>query len=472
MPPDEKKRMDRLRSDLTTVGQGHVFAFWDSLNERAQSALLDDLEGVNIPELPSLSKLAASAGSGHPATNLEPAEVVARSQISRDTIEEGRAFLRSGQVAALTVAGGQGTRLGLDGPKGALPISPVRQKTLFQLFAESILATDRRYSCKTRWYIMTSPANDAQTREFFAQHRSFNLPPDRVKFFKQGVMPAFDRQGKILLDQPHRLALSPDGHGGTLLALAHSGMLSDMAAADIEHISYFQVDNPLVSCLDPAFIGLHAQTDSEMSSKSVPKADDLEKVGNFARADGRTIVIEYSDLPENLARQKNADGSRRFDASNIAVHILSRRFVERLTANPSAFALPWHRAEKKVPFIDLATGQRVEPDRPNAVKLEAFIFDALPLAKRTVVMETSREEEFSPVKNATGVDSIESAQRDMSRRAARWMAAAGFVVPRRPDGEPDGRFEISPLIALDGGQFAESAPAIRPLSPGEDTYLG
>lgn len=472
MPSVEKKRMERLRSELAAAGQEHVFTFWDSLDERARSALLDDIEGLNIAELPSLSGLAASAQTGHPSINLEPADVVARSTISRDVVEHGRAILKSGRVAALTVAGGQGTRLGLDGPKGALPISPVRQKTLFQLFAESILATDRRYGCTTPWYIMTSPANDAQTREFFARHGSFNLAPDRIKFFKQGVMPAFDRQGRVLLDQPHRLALSPDGHGGTLLALAHGGMLSDMAAGGIEHISYFQVDNPLVACLDPAFIGLHAQCDSEMSSKAVPKADDLEKVGNFARADDRTIVIEYSDLPESLARQKNADGARRFDAANIAVHVLSRRFVERLTADPAAFALPWHRAEKKTPFIDLATGRRVEPERPNAVKLEAFIFDALNLAKRTVVLETSREEEFSPVKNAVGVDSIETAQRDMSRRAARWMAAAGFVIPRRPDGEPDGRFEISPLCALDAGQFAESNPAVRPLQPGADVYLG
>lgn len=471
MPLVEKERLERLRAAFEGVGQGHVFAFWEKLGEPERKELLDDLEGINVAELPSLSALAVSGGASHPAEKLDSVEVTARDAVSGDALVLGQKAMASGQVAALTVAGGQGTRLGLDGPKGALPISPVRRKTLFQLFAESLLATDRRYGCATSWYVMTSPANDTQTRTFFSAHRFFGLAPERVKFFKQGVMPAFDRSGKILLDQPHRAALSPDGHGGTLLALAHSGMLADMAAHGVEHISYFQVDNPLVYCLDPAFIGLHAQSGSEMSSKAVPKANDLEKVGNFVRADGKSVVIEYSDLPPALAQARNSDGSRKYDAANIAVHILSRRFIERLTANPAAFALPWHRAEKKVPYFDLASGRRIEPDKPNAIKLESFIFDALPLANRTVVMETSREEEFSPVKNPTGVDSVETAQRDMSRRAARWMRAAGFDIPKDADGEPSGRFEISPLYALDAGQFLERSPAKRPIPSGESIYV-
>jgi len=472
MPPAGKDRLDRLRAAFDAAGQGHVFTFWDSLDEHERSELLDDLEGVNVAELPTLSAIAYSGSAGHPAVNLEPAVVMPRSDVSRDVVERGRKALAAGRIAALTVAGGQGTRLGLDGPKGALPISPVRGKTLFQLFAESIFATDRRYGCATTWYIMTSPANDAQTRAFFMANGDFGLAPERITFFKQGVMPAFDRGGKVLLDQPNRVALSPDGHGGTLLALAHSGMLADMAARGIEHISYFQVDNPLVACLDPAFIGLHDQTGSEMSSKSVPKADDLEKVGNFVRADGKLIIIEYSDLPKALAHERNPDGSRRFDAANIAVHLLSRRFVERLTANPASFALPWHRAEKKVPYLDSAAGCRVEPDRPNAIKLESFIFDALPLANSALVMETSREEEFSPVKNLTGVDSIATSQRDMTRRAARWMSAAGFTIPRRADGEPEGRFEISPLVALDADQLSQRSAPARRIQAGESVYLG
>jgi UDP-N-acetylglucosamine/UDP-N-acetylgalactosamine diphosphorylase len=318
---------------------------------------------------------------------------------------------------------------------------------------------------------MTSPANDIATREFFQQRAYFGMKPEDVTFFQQGVMPAFDRNGKILLDDKHRLALAPDGHGGSLLALARTGMLADMAQRGIDYISYFQVDNPLVMCIDPVFVGLHAASGADMSSKALPKADDLERVGNFAMAGTKQVVIEYSDLPSELAHARNADGTRTFDAGSIAIHLLSRAFVQRLTADAASFALPWHTARKKVPYMDQATGRRVEPGEPNAVKLESFVFDALPLAENPVVMGTSREEEFSPVKNATGVDSVETARRDMSRRAARWLESAGFRVPRNSTGEPDGVFEISPLLAAEGEHLAQCGLRQRTFSRGAEHYL-
>jgi UDP-N-acetylglucosamine/UDP-N-acetylgalactosamine diphosphorylase len=200
-----------------------------------------------------------------------------------------------------------------------------------------------------------------------------------------------------------------------------------------------------------------------MSSKTIPKADDLERVGNFVIADGKMMVIEYSDLPEELAHEKDELGRRRFDAGSIAIHVLSRSFVERVTADEANFGLPWHRAVKKVSYVGEA-GERVEPSKPNAIKLEAFIFDAIPMAKNPLILQTIRSEEFSPVKNATGVDSAETARRDQSRRVAAWLSAAGFDVPMTPDGEPDGLFEISPLLALDAGHLREvmlTAPTFR-----------
>jgi UDP-N-acetylglucosamine/UDP-N-acetylgalactosamine diphosphorylase len=391
--------------------------------------------------------------------------------IDSTSLQQGARAIREGKVAALTVAGGQGTRLGFDGPKGAFPISPVREKTLFQLFAEQIRGTEARFDCRIPWYIMTSATNDAATQDFFKLHNFFSMRQEDVKFFQQGLMPAFDSQGKILLDQKSRISLSPDGHGGTLLALARTGMLEDMSRRGIEYVSYFQVDNPLVICIDPAIIGLHAVTKSEMSSKAARKADDLERVGNFVMEDGKLAVIEYSDLPESLARQRNPDGSRRFDAANIAIHVLSRTFIERLTADAGNFALPWHRAAKKVPFVNLETGQRIEPTNINGIKLESFIFDALPLAAHPVLMETTRAEEFSPVKNAEGVDSVETAKRDMNRRAARWLTAAGWTLPRRSDGEFDGAFEISPLTGLSAEDFLSRRPAPRTVTPGSTLYL-
>lgn len=453
---------DKLRSAFAAAGQEHVFAFWDKLAHDQRGQLLADLNCINIAQLPGWAALARS-GASHAEIpgDLSPAPVTPRESVKPEVVRAGESLLAGGKVAAFTVAGGQGTRLGFDGPKGAFPISPVKNKTLFQLFAESILATGRRYGAPVPWYIMTSPANDAETQAFLRSHKFFGLPADQVTFFQQGVMPSFDGDGRILLDERHRVSLSPDGHGGSLLAMSTSGVLADMAKRGVQYISYFQVDNPLVACLDPVFLGLHASSNAEMSSKTVPKADDLEKVGNFAMSKGRQLVIEYSDLPESLARAKNRDGSRTFDAANIAIHILSRSFVERLTADRASFALPWHIARKKVPHVDLQTGERVEPASPNGVKLEAFVFDALPLARTAVLLGTSRAEEFSPVKNATGVDSVDTAKRDMSLRAARWMEHAGMSVPRDATGAPTATCEVSPLAALDAEALRQAAGSGR-----------
>ncbi len=477
MPEGVLQRYEALKPALESAGQGHLLGFWPRLCEDERSRLLSDIVRCDVARLTSLKARALGGGPALPVHNVESAPIITRNTIPTDTIDRGRALLARGEVAAFTVAGGQGTRLGFDGPKGAFPISPIRNKPLFQLFAEQILATQRRHRAQIHWYVMTSPANDAATRECFRERAFFGLTEDRIHFFEQGVMPAFGLDGRILLDQKHRLALSPDGHGGSLRALAESGMLADMAERGIDYISYFQVDNPLVTCLDPAFLGLHAQRMSEMSSKVISKADDLERVGNFALADGKLVVIEYSDLPEELAHARNPDGTRRFDAANIAIHVLSRSFVQRLTADRAAFGLPWHLATKKVPYVDLDTGERIAPEAPNAIKLEAFIFDALPLAENPILLETSREEEFSPVKNATGVDSTQTARRDMSRRSARWLESAGANIPRDRHGDPQGQFEISPLAALDADELRQRARTENilpdePIRPGAELYLG
>ncbi len=467
-------RLSEISAKLKQHGQEHLLAHWDGLDDAQRTALLDDIEQINFAALDGLVATHVKAEQSFPLpSKIEPAPYYpAKPDIElvgkyADAVKRGVSLIHQNKVAAFVVAGGQGTRLGFDGPKGAFPTSPVREKTLFHLFAEQIQGTNRRYGSDLRWYIMTSPQNDAATREFFEQNSYFGLDPSHVSFFTQGVMPAFSPDGKILMDQPHRIAFSPDGHGGSLLAMRRSGALAEMTLAGIEYISYFQVDNPLVKCIDPLFIGLHDLTKSEMSSKTIPKVDDLERVGNFAVGDGTMTVIEYSDLPNELAHAKDELGRRKFDAGSIAIHVLSRSFVERITADEASFGLPWHRAVKKVPYVDEA-GQRVEPEKPNAVKLEAFIFDAIPMAEHPLILQTVREEEFSPVKNATGVDSAVTARRDMSRRAARWLSAAGFEVPMTPEGEPDGLFEISSLLALDAGHLREvmlTPPAIQAGQP-------
>lgn len=280
-------------------------------------------------------------------------------------------------------------------------------------------------------------------------------------------MPAFSFEGQMLLAATDSLALVPDGHGGALRALARSGALEAMKRRGVEHFASFQVDNPLVRTVDPLFIGLHDLTGSEMSSKTIPKSNPMEKVGNFVKGDGRLQVIEYSDLPEELARKTNPDGTPVFNYGSIGIHALRVSFVERL--NSGELSLPWHRAEKKVSYVD-ENGKLVEPSKPNAVKLEQFIFDAIPLAKNAIVYETERGEEFSGVKNKEGVDSPATCTRDQIRRAAKWLKSAGITVPMKGE-DVDAVLEISPLLANSAEDLQKRPPAKKQINPGESVYF-
>ena len=285
---------------------------------------------------------------------------------------------------------------------------------------------------------------------------------------RQGTNPNFAADGKILLADKSTIASSPDGHGGSLKALYASGALADMQHRGIEQISYCQVDNPLINIFDPLFIGLHALDGAEMSSKALVKAHPTERVGNFCLVDGKIAVIEYSDLPDEQAHRRNPDGSLVFALGSIAIHIISTAFVEKL--NAGGFALPIHRAVKKIPHID-ARGNPVVPTEPNGVKLETFVFDALPLAEKSIILRTIRSEEFAPVKNASGDDSPEVARRMMIARAADWLEAAGVKVPRKPDGTPDCTLEIAPGFALHKEDVAEKLDQIPQINPGDRLCL-
>jgi UDP-N-acetylglucosamine/UDP-N-acetylgalactosamine diphosphorylase len=273
-------------------------------------------------------------------------------------------------------------------------------------------------------------------------------------------MAAVDFSGKILLETPGSLALSPDGHGGSLRALERSGALDLMASEGIDTLSFFQVDNPLVRCIDPAFIGWHLVRGSEMSSKTVPKAYPEEKLGHFCIRRGKLVVIEYSDLPMALQREKDpATGALRYEAGSIAIHAIDREFIRRMARG--AGALPFHRADKKIATVD-AAGNGVKPDKANGVKFEMFVFDALPSAGNPVVVETSRADDFSPVKNAEGVDSPATCRSDQLRQFARWLKAAGAHIPEDPSGEPAFALEVSPLFGDDEDSFIEGWRRLNP----------
>lgn len=452
-----------LRERLESIDQAHLLRFWDELSEPQRERLARQIAALDA-DIPNLvRKVVLPEPEAPRIEHLEPAPYYPADPASGRLVWDRHAMRRSGEeligagaVACFTVAGGQGTRLGFDGPKGCFAAGAVTGKPLFQIFAEGILASGRRYGTSIPWYVMTSPLNHEPTVAFFREHDHFGLDPADVVFFPQGVMPSFDKAtGRILLAGKGEIATNPDGHGGAIRALVESGATEDMAKRGVAHISYFQVDNPLVRVVDPVFLGLHVAPDAssgEMSSKMLAKAYPEEKVGVFCTVGGRVTMIEYSDLPAELAEARDASGELRFIAGNPAIHILSVAFVRRLHEDPQ-YQLPFHRAEKKVACIDLESGRRIEPESPNAVKLERFIFDALPSARRSVVLETERVEEFAPIKNAEGVDSVQSSRLLQTERAARWLEAAGVEVPRTESGEPDCTLEISPLTALDAADL-------------------
>jgi UDP-N-acetylglucosamine/UDP-N-acetylgalactosamine diphosphorylase len=289
------------------------------------------------------------------------------------------------------------------------------------------------------------------------------MPADDVVLFRQGTMPAVDaKTGKLLLAEKRSVFLSPDGHGGTVAALAAGGAIEHMRRRGIEHLFYLQVDNPLTPIADPAFIGYHLLANSELTSMAVAKQTPQDRLGVFAVIDGQMQVIEYSDLPDDVAEQRTADGSLLFWAGSIAVHMFSVSFLERMLALKDA--LPFHIARKKVPYID-ETGNAVEPKEPNALKFERFIFDLLPHAKNPLVVEFAESDVFAPLKNAPGAprDTPKYVQQFMIAQYRNWLEAAGT---RIADNTP---VEISPLWALDAEQVA--ARPDRPATINKPTYL-
>lgn len=466
---------------LEAADQSHLLKFYPELDAAGREGLVRRIREIDLESVPALVREYVQTRPEPPVLgNVEPAPYYPNSPGSpvrrwdaQKFRRAGEDLLRRGRVAAFTVAGGQGSRLGFEGPKGCFPGGAVTGKTLFAIFAEGLLAAGRKYGRAIPWYIMTSPLNHAATVAYFEENGYLGLSRGDVMFFPQGVMPSFEMgTGRILLAAKDEPATNPDGHGGSLKALHASGALADMRRRGVEHISYFQVDNPIVRVVDPTFLGLHAaapDSSGEMSSKMIPKVSAEEKVGVFCSVDGRVRVIEYSDLPAELAAQRLPGGGLRFLAGSIAVHAMSVEFVERLNTE-SGFELPYHRADKKVPHVDLETGRGVNPEKPNGVKLERFVFDALPLCRSSIVYETDRIEEFAPIKNATGVDSVESSRRIQTQRAARWLTPRGVEIPRGGDGEPDCTIEISPLTALEPGDL-EGKSLPKSIGRGEKVSL-
>ena len=442
-------------------GQAHILDWWAELSASSKQKLLDQIRQIDFEQVKYFQKLLKKKSDHRTLPHMEPVDYIAlpqdeSSRRSRDEAKEiGERAIRSGRTGVFTVAGGQGTRLGYNGPKGSFPCSPISNKSLFELQAERILATGEAYGVTIPWTIMTSPINDETTRSFFEKNNHFGLKSKDVLFACQRMLPALDKNGKLILNAKDHIAMSPNGHGGTFLAMRDGGVLDDADRRGVDILSYYQVDNVLIHVIDPVFIGYHIQAEAQMSSKMLKKHDPNEKVGHFGRVDGKLRVIEYSDMTEEDMKAQNPDGSLKYGAGSIGIHLISIDFVKEELRG--GLTLPYHVAHKKIPILQ-TDGTVYEPESPNGYKFETFVFDALTDTKASVILEIRREEEFSPIKNREGSDSPATAKRDLNNYFGSWLEAAGYKIGRDSNGNVKIDIEIHPLYARTKEAFVNKVP--------------
>jgi UDP-N-acetylglucosamine/UDP-N-acetylgalactosamine diphosphorylase len=439
---------------LVRHDQTHLVRFAGELSAAERDKLFAQIESIDFDLVERLYRSAGDATDWRALADKATAPRAFRlndpaPNSPRDAARRaGEDALRAGRVAVMIVAGGEGSRLGFPHPKGMFPIGPVSGHSLFRILLEKVQAVARRFSTRLPVYLMTSPSTHDETTRYLGEHEWFGVENADRFVFCQGTMPAVDAAtGKVLLTDRGEVALSPDGHGGMLAALAKSGGLDDLTRRGIERLFYCQIDNPLVALCDPEFFGDHILTGSRISTQVVAKRDATERVGVLASIDGRTCIIEYSDLPADVAARTAPDGALLLWAGSTAIHAIDVDFLRQVADDPER--LPFHIARKAVPHLDDA-GHRVEPRQPNAIKFERFVFDLLPAAERSIVFEVDRAAAFAPLKNAEGqpADTPSSVRRQMIDLHAAWLRSAGAMVE---EGVP---VEISPLFANSATELA------------------
>ncbi|KAK9477495.1 nucleotide-diphospho-sugar transferase [Lipomyces japonicus] len=460
--------VESLKQIYEANGQSQVFTFFDSLSESSKAALVQQLSSIDPERVSNIAKsvLSTTPDSSSETEKISPLPASASASLltaSADEIAQwtttGHNLIAENTVAVVLLAGGQGTRLGSSAPKGCFDIGLPSHKSLFELQAERILSLQKLVSRITGkvnvvipWYIMTSGPTKQPTVSFFRDHDYFGLDPANVTFFEQGVLPCIDNQGKILLESPDKVAVAPDGNGGIYRALVDQAILPDLTRRGIKHVHAYCVDNCLVKMADPVFIGFAASRNVNVATKSVPKRSPIENVGLIVSKDGRPAVIEYSEISAEMAHRTVTAKNREelaFRTANIVNHYYS---VEYLTGIPlwRDDYLPYHVARKKIPTVDLVTGQPVSPATPNGIKLEQFIFDCFPQIKlsRFANLEVLREDEFSPLKNKAGTvgeDDADSSRADLLKQGKRWLEAIGASVAPGVVG-----VEVPPLVSFAG----------------------
>lgn len=394
---------------LDLLGQTHVLKFYDTLDGASKAEFLRQLNETDL----SIISLAASrdkisAAHAKSDSRIEPLRALTLSEIKARRAEfeaAGLEALRAGKVAAVLLAGGQGTRLGSNRPKGTYNVGLTRDLYIFECLINNMLDTVRACGRFFPLYIMTSDKNDADTRAFFEEHDYFGYDRGMVKFFVQDMAPSVDFGGKLLLEAKDRLSLSPSGNGGWFNSLENAGYLDDLKAKGVEWISIFAVDNVLQRVNDPAFVGATLLSGVECGAKVIRKNSPDERIGVICLEDGHPSIIEYYEATDELKNLRAQDGELVYSFGVTLNYLFKVEALERMSHDP----LPYHIVEKKVPYID-GEGNYINPEKVNGLKFERLAFDIIRRLDSCLPYEVEREFEFAPIKNASGVDSVESAR--------------------------------------------------------------
>lgn len=400
-------------AQLEAEKQSHLLTFYDELSSEAQQQLLEQIDRIDFDLMRQLFDKAnreTTQVSAPAFTEIEPLPYLDTTKMS---VQEkvvlsrvGLASIAKGELAVLTMAGGQGSRLGHNGPKGTYSIGLPGNESLFEIQCKGIQKVAKRSGYEPHWYIMTSTINHPDTVAFFEEQAYFGYPKEKIHFFPQMMIPAVTPDGKLQLADKGEILRSPNGNGGMFVSLKHSGLLDQMRAEGIQYLFVCGIDNCLVKMADPLFLGAMLQDPKkpQASAKSYIKRDPGEKAGIFCRRDGRPGVLEYTEIPKLYAEMKNDNGEWTYGDTNVLNYIFTIDAVERL----ATLGTEYHVAVKKLTYLDTNTKQEITA--PKGYKFELFLFDTFLYLEDLQVVRIERTEEFAPVKNPTGIDSAESAR--------------------------------------------------------------
>ncbi len=402
-------KLEEIKNILKKYNQEHLLNHYETLDETHKKELLEQIEEIDFELANSLYQNVGKQEKQE--DKITPIEYLDKYKLYDDYKyyeNIGKKAIREGKLAAVTMAGGQGTRLGHKGPKGTYDIGLTSHKSLFELLCDHLKEEGKKYDVIIPWFIMTSKENNKETIEFFEKNRYFGYQKNKnIFFFNQGELPMMDTEGKILIGEDGLIKQAADGHGGIYESLLKTGMTKEMKQMGIEWVFIAGVDNCLAKMVDPVLMGIAIDKGVTVACKSVVKANPQEKVGVFCRRNGKPNVIEYSEITEEMAQETDENGELLYGESHILCNLFKVEAVERMGATP----LPYHVAYKKASYID-KEGKLIEPTSPNAYKFEAFLFDAFGEVDDMAILRVKREEEFAPVKNAdaVGVDCPKTAR--------------------------------------------------------------